>query len=62
VTSAVACTEAWNWGQRRRLRPYGEVCVLQACGRTCLLTYLLSEGKVRVMFVKVVFGITFISV
>jgi len=24
-----------NWGRRRRVRPYGGVCVLQACWRTC---------------------------
>ena len=35
VTSAVACTEAWNWERRRRLRPNGAICVQQACWRTC---------------------------
>ena len=26
-----------NWGRRHWLRPYGGICVLQACWRTCLL-------------------------
>ena len=31
VTSAVACTEARNWGRRCRLRPCGGASVLEAC-------------------------------
>jgi len=29
-----------NWGRRRCVRPYGGICILQACWRTC---FLLAE-------------------
>jgi len=41
VTSAVVCTEARNWGRWRRLRPYGGICLLQACWRIC---FFLVDG------------------
>jgi len=31
----------WNWGRRRCLRPYGGVCVLQACWRTCFCIFCI---------------------
>ena len=33
-----------NWGRRRCLRPYGGICVLQACWRTCFILSLLDIG------------------
>jgi len=33
---AVAWWGSQNWGRRHRVRPYGCICVLQACWRTCL--------------------------
>jgi len=37
-----------NWGQRRRVRPYGRICVLQACRRTCfnLGNYAALRGEI----------------
>jgi len=38
-----------NWWRRRPLRPYGGVCVLQACWRTCFnigVVFLLEYGDV----------------
>ena len=30
------------WGRRRRVRPYGGICVLQACWRTCCCLQVAS--------------------
>jgi len=40
---AVARWGSRNWGRRHRVRPYGGICVLQACWRTCwFLTFSVT--------------------
>ena len=36
ITHEARSVGSRNWGRRRRLRPYGGICVLQACWCTCL--------------------------
>jgi len=38
---------SWNWGRGRRVRPYGGICILQACRRT---SFLLSISYILLIY------------
>ena len=48
---AMARWGSQNWGQRRWLRPYGGICVLQACWHTCsLILQLFAQVNIGTTF------------
>jgi len=55
VISAVAYSEARNCGRRRRLRPYGGICVSQTC--LTHLLWFLATGSRHNEHIQMKFGV-----